>query len=164
MRDTDIAYLAGIIDGEGYIGIKKTRRKECVSPTYQARIQVRMVDEPAIAFLAQTLGGSYYEEQPRVPKGRPLYCFQASDARAEAILRAVLPFLRVKRKSAEAVLAYRDMQARSHEFKTKLVGEKNFPNMHGTARMVPVFAFSDEYIARCEAVYARCKDLNRVGV
>ena len=51
---TDAAYLAGLIDGEGYIGIKKTTiKKGNASRGYHARIQVRMVDEPAIAFLAR---------------------------------------------------------------------------------------------------------------
>lgn len=48
----ELAYLAGIVDGEGYIGIKRTTPKNgALRQSYQARIQVRMVDEPAIAFL-----------------------------------------------------------------------------------------------------------------
>jgi hypothetical protein len=29
MKETDIAYIAGLIDGEGYIGIKKDKGYQC---------------------------------------------------------------------------------------------------------------------------------------
>lgn len=159
--DTDLAYLAGLIDGEAYIGIKKGRRRDMVSAAYHERVQVRMVDEPAIAFLADTLGGNYYKETPHSAQGRPLYCYQASDLKACQVLEAVLPWLRVKRESALTVLRLRALKAAK---RTKVVGEKNFPNQYGTSRMVPVLAISDENIAEREVLYLRCKELNRVGI
>lgn len=102
-----LAYLAGLVDGEAYIGIKKTTRKDAVSAIYHERIQIRMVHEASIALLAKTLGGHYYCEKPHANKGRPLYCWQASDALAANILRELLPFLRVKKRSAIAVLRLR---------------------------------------------------------
>lgn len=107
MKPTTIAYLAGLIDGEGYIGIKKARRADSVSPIYHERIQVRMVHEGAIKLLADTLGGNYYLENPHSRGGRLLYCWQASDALAARILSTVLPHLIVKRESALMVLRLR---------------------------------------------------------
>lgn len=165
MKKTDIAYIAGLIDGEGYIGIKKaTARKDCQNPLYHARIQIRMVDEEAIKFIAETLGGNYYKEKPSVAKRRPLYCFQSSDKSAETILETILPYLRVKKASAETVLEYRKLQNDSKKYRTKITGYRNFPNSHGTARQVPNLSYSDEYIQMCEAFYNRCKELNAVGV
>lgn len=111
MEKIDLAYLAGLIDGEGYIGIKLTRRKDARSPIYHERIQVRMVHEQAIAFLARRLGGNYYLERPHSAQGRSLYCWQASDALAAKILASLLPFLRVKRTSALTVLRLRKSKA-----------------------------------------------------
>lgn len=163
--DTDLAYIAGLLDGEAYIGIKRTNPAGGrTNPGYHARIQVRMVDEPAIAFLAEKLGGWYYKEKPSAAKGRPLYCWQAQDKAAEAVLRAVLPFLRVKRDPALAVLELRDLQADAATHRTKVTGYRNFPNKYGTARQVPNLSYSDEYIAICDALWSRCKVLNRVGV
>lgn len=165
IKETDIAYLAGLLDGEAYIGIKKsTVRKDCATPGYHARIQVRMVDEAAIRFLADTMGGNYYREKPNCKNGRPLYCYQASDLLAEKAILAVLPYLRVKRASAEKTLELRALQSTRFQHKTKVIGEKNFPNKYGTVRMVPVTCLSDEYIARCDALRLRCKELNRAGV
>lgn len=166
MKTVDIAYIAGIVDGEGYIGIKKTSAHKCqgrVNNGYHARIQIRMVDEPAIKFISETLGGWYYKEKPSVTKGRPLYCFQASDKSAESVLKTILPFLRVKKESAETVLNLRRIQAGSRKHRTKITGYRQFPNKYGTARTVANMSFSDEYIQSVHALYERCKALNKVG-
>lgn len=159
----DLAYIAGIVDGEGYVGIKKSPAYRCqdrTTPGYHARVQIRMVDEPAIAFLAETLGGWYYKESPHNHGGRLLYCYQASDKQAGDILRMLLPYLRVKRRNAETVLALRDLQAHGKQHRTKITGYRNFPNRYGTERQVPNLSFSDEYVAQCDALYEACKALN----
>jgi len=159
--ETTLAYLAGLIDGEGYIGIKKTRTaKGRVAPGYHARIQVRMVHEPAIALLAQELGGRYYREGAATGLRRDLYCWQASDAIAEKILRALLPYLRVKRHHAEAVLRLRKWQSGGSMHRTKLLGYREFQGFRGGVRRVRTMGFSDAYIASCESAYLECKSLN----
>ena len=108
MKNTDIAYIAGIVDGEGYVGFKRTTPNVTngrASGGYSETIQVRMVDEPAIRFLAETLGGSYYREKPHCNNGRPLYCYQATNRSAAGIIKTLLPYLRVKSEQARIVLA-----------------------------------------------------------
>lgn len=167
MNEIDLAYIAGLIDGEGYIGIKKSKayasqgRK---TPGYHARIQIRMVDEPAIAFISEILGGWYYKEKPHSAKGRPLYCYQASDQKAEDVLTAVLPFLRVKRQGADTVLTLRKLQSDGKKHRTKITGYRDFNHWTGKKIRIPNKSFSDEYVAACDALYERCRELNRVGV
>src|SRR5688572_26435778 len=99
--ETTLAYLAGIVDGEGYIGIKRSANpKGQVSPRFCERIQVRMIHEDAIKLLHDTLGGNYYRENMAQRSGRQLYCWQASDAQAASILMALLPYLRIKKGNA----------------------------------------------------------------
>ena len=161
---TDLAYIAGLVDGEGYVGIKKMPpKKDRVSSGYHARIQVRMVDEPAIEFLSSTLGGSYYREKPHAKNGRPLYCYSASDAKAEHVLKRILPYLRIKRTNANAVLELRALQATGRKHRTKEVGHRFLQHWNGKLVRVRNLSFSDEYISQCEALYLRCKELNRVG-
>jgi hypothetical protein len=164
---TDLAYCAGIIDGEGYIGIKRSKpgtRKDMKSPQYNARISMRMVHEGAIRFIAETLGGWYWKEKPHSNNGRPLYAYQATDKACQGILESVLPYLLVKRESAQTVLELRRLQADSMKHRTKVVGHKVMPGIYGQQITVPVKAHSDEYIARCDVLYERCKELNRVGI
>ena len=163
MTKVDLAYIAGIVDGEGYVGIKKSPAYKCQgrkTPGYHARLQIRMVDEDAIQFIASTLGGNYYSEKPHAEKGKPLFCYQASDLRAGEILRTLLPFLRVKKAQALNVLAFRKLQSQGRQHRTKILGYRNFPNSHGTPRQVPNLAFSDEYVQKCESLYLRAKELN----
>ena len=99
MLKTDLAYCAGIIDGEGCIRIKKTKAYRCqgrATHGYYAMVQIRMVDEAAIKFISETLGGWYYPEKPHNAQGKPLFCFAASDQKAENVVRRVMPFLRVR--------------------------------------------------------------------
>lgn len=165
-RSTDLAYIAGIFDGEACIRVKRTsinERQDRQTRGYHAMIHIHMVDEPAIKFIAETLGGWYYPEKPHSAQGRPLYRYQASDKRAEEILRALLPYLRVKREAALNVLALRDLQADNTKYRTKITGYRDFPNQHGTVRRVANKSFSDEYVAMCDAFFLRSKELNQVG-
>lgn len=163
----DLAYCAGLIDGEGCIRVKRAKAYRCqgrVTPSYHASVQIRMVDEPAIRFIAETLGGWYYPEKPHLAQGRPLFCYQASDKAAEALLRALLPYLRVKREAALNVIALRELQANGRAHRTKVTGLRPFK--HWTGKMVTVSnrSFSDEYVAMCDAFYDRSRALNRVGI
>ena len=167
MKKVDIAYMAGLVDGEGYIGIKKSKAYKCqkrVSPGYHARIQIRMVDEPAIKFIAENLGGWYYKEKPSSKKGKPLYCYQASDKAVEKILEALLPYLRIKKESAKTVLKLRNLQRNSSKHRTKITGYREFTGWHGQPIKIPNLAHSDEYLQKCETLYLRCKELNKVGI
>lgn len=167
MKETDIAYIAGLIDGEGYIGIKKDKGYKCQerkTPGFHARLQIRMVDEPAIKFIAESLGGWYYKEKPNCANGRPLYCYQASDKKAGEICRTILPYLRIKKESANTLLQFRDLQSEGPKHRTKVVGFRNFPNSHGTIRRIANKSFSDEYVSMCDSFYLRCKELNHAGI
>ena len=164
MKETDLAYFAGLIDGEGYIGIKKSKpAKDSVSPKFDARIQVRMVDEPAIKFLAETLGGNYYKEKPSVANGRPLFCYQAGGRKCENILRVVRPYLRVKAKNAETVLQFREHQSNRRKYMTRITGYRDLKHWTGKLVRIPNLALSNEYLAECERLYQLCKTLNKVG-
>jgi len=164
MKKVDIAYIAGIVDGEGYIGIKKTKAYKCQDRQtngYHARIQIRMVDEPAIKFIAENLGGWYYAEKPHSENGRPLFCYQSSDKSAETILKILLPYLKVKKESAKTVLNLRKLQSKGKNYRTKITG---YRTAFGRKDKIPSFSFSDDYVQMCESHYLRCKELNRVGV
>jgi hypothetical protein len=108
-----------------------------------------MVHEPAIALLADTLGGNYYREKAHANNGRPLFCYQASDARAAAILEALLPYLVVKRGAAENVL--------------RLRASKNDPRARARGGMKQRRLMDPAVLAEREAIYLHAKALNRVG-
>lgn len=107
-RREKIIYCAGIVDGEGYVGIKKSKyASHCPSQTYHERIQIRMVEEGVIAFFKELFGGNYYKEKPH-SKGRLLFCYQASDLIAYKICKTLLPFLIIKKKNVELIKKLRE--------------------------------------------------------
>ena len=167
MKDTDLAYLAGLVDGEAYIGIKRTKPYKGltgrVNPGYHERIQVRMTDEQAIRFIATTLGGWYYKEKPSVAKGKPLFCYQASDRAAADILLALLPYLRVKKAQAETVLRLRAHKELPRS-QTMISLPCTIPNRWGRMTQTHRRRFSEESVAHRESLYRRCKELNKIGV
>ena len=149
MEDEKIVYLAGLIDGESYIGIKRTKSKHQVSMLYQERIQIRMVDPEGLDLMKEVFGGSYYKEKPSKEGRRPLYCYQASDKQAAKILVAVLPYLRIKKRVAEAVLEFHKLRHYSME---------NFPSRPD--RVTRLAHTRPESINnQMEALYNKVKDL-----
>jgi len=162
-KQTDLAYLAGIIDGEGWVGIKRGKAYACQgrkSPSYNAGIQVRMVDEGAIRFLAEKLGGWYYKEKPHCNNGRPLFCYQASDRAAEGILKKLRPFLRVKARQCDVVLRLRTLQASGHKHRTRKTGTRSFRHWTGKVIRLPNLAFSEAYLSALDSLWMECRRLN----
>ena len=87
-RLTDVAWVAGLIDGEGYIALRS-------SPI----IEVESVCPSLVNTPARIFGGRV---SSRVRKGTRVYRWRAYGSDALNILQEVLPFLRYK--AAQAVI------------------------------------------------------------
>ncbi len=161
MKQIDIAYIAGLIDGEGYIGIKRqiNRANGSVNHAYTERIQIRMVDEQAIAFIASLLGGNYYKEKQPHKNRRPLYCYQASDRIANTLIKTILPFLKVKREVANTVIQLRPIK----ENPSFVLMRRTVKNRWGGTMVVGRRQHHPNYIAKMHILWERCRELNRVG-
>lgn len=158
-----LAYLAGLCDGEAYIGIKKTKANKHltgrIAPGYHERIQVRMVDESAIKLLAETLGGWYYKEHQPHKKRRPLYCYQSNDLAAAKAAKILLPFLRIKREQAELILKLRANKIKPDKVAVAVECLSRWGKVMTVRRM----RFSDNTLNTREVIWQSCKHLNRVG-
>ena len=104
-KEVDLAYIAGLVDGEGYVGIKK-EKTDYISPYYHANLQVAMTNEDAVKFMAQTLGAKVYVR--RRWNGKTLYICQLSCGKAVRALKLLLPYLRVKKCNTEIILKLRE--------------------------------------------------------
>ena len=164
-REVMLAYLAGLVDGEGCIRIKKTKPYKHltgrVNPGYSEAIQIRMVNPEGIEIMVEMFGGHYYREQPHSAQGRPLYCYQATDMKAVALCRELLPYLIIKREQAECVLALRklkDEQPRSKRGKAFTIPHSKT----GQPVLIEGRSFDADAIAAREELYLRCKMLKTV--
>ena len=60
MTETDIAYIAGLFDGEGHIQYKQYMRKRSHNkkayPTWSIRMEMAMTDESVLRWVHEVLG------------------------------------------------------------------------------------------------------------
>ena len=107
-----LAYLAGIIDGEGNIGInlsKKGKWQNC--DNYKIRLTISGTDMRLMNWLVENFGGwickkPIYKKEHKQSYNWSLMCSQAGD-----VLEMVLPYLIIKRQQAMIMVSYRKLQA-----------------------------------------------------
>ena len=100
MKPADIAYSAGIFDGEGWAIIApynaNSTFKGRVYPRHRMRLGVSNTSRPLLEWLKRTWGGNIYLVYPQKGKRRALYSWQPSEKLATYFLSQILPYLNVK--------------------------------------------------------------------
>jgi hypothetical protein len=106
LSQTDLAYIAGIVDGEGSIFVAAVgpARKKTVYPI----VTVAMTHRGVIEWLANTLDAGTVKKHNhtnvrRHPHLKEQFRVQVFGKRAQLLCRAMLPFLKVKHEQARLV-------------------------------------------------------------
>jgi len=107
MDKISLAYMAGFIDGEGSVGLNKCNTRKRFS--YRLEVQVMQVDKRPLSFIQGHFGGSISLRKHDNPKWSDCWHLVFTDRAAEKLLRAILPYLIVKKERATVVLKYRDL-------------------------------------------------------
>lgn len=111
------AYFAGAIDADGFISVQRSNRKIGVKYTHQPTyylVKIGFVGtaSPVVQnLLKENFGGSVYTYTPKDPAHKPVYNWQADGHKAEAALRAILPYLISKKRQAELCLELLKLRA-----------------------------------------------------
>ena len=95
---TVLAYLAGMIDADGYITITRSVRKGRIYHGPQVGIAGTRSEPHELA--ASIWGGGVYCYTPRNPKHRPQFQWSRTGAAAITVIEAISPYLRVKAEQA----------------------------------------------------------------
>ena len=107
-RETDIAWLAGIIDGEGCLQFdKSTTPRKPSRPMYSARMNIAMCDEVAIQKAAEIIGATPKRTKVLSTRGLSRWEVWVWGARLDSILCELLPHLTTKRPQALLLLEAR---------------------------------------------------------
>ena len=98
-------YAAGLIDGEGYIGIVDAGGYP------QLRLKVAMADkgEPAVMRMLKLYGGNIYRAKARNDQSRPTITWLVTGRLAAEVIAKVHPHLAVKREIARLALDFWDL-------------------------------------------------------
>lgn len=104
MRDIDLAYLAGVIDADGYV--TATMSKHAGRLYFGAQIGISGSSREPHDLAADLFGGNVTSHQPNGVHAhhRLQYHWQRGGTRAVPIIRAVLPYLRIKAERARLVI------------------------------------------------------------
>jgi hypothetical protein len=140
-----VGYLAGIIDGEGSISLKKVKpnaKRKTKNPTYEGAITLGMVEKRIIELFVERYGGTYRIE--RVPNRQPIYRYAKVGTKGVLpILEELAPYLIEKRERAEVLM----------EYYKSINTERNRVNGK-------VVQMTDEELSLREDFYQKMKELN----
>lgn len=106
--DTDLAYLAGIIDGEGTITIGRAPRNNTKHrvPYHIPHVKVCNTNKELIDWIHAKFGGRMNNTRQANAKWSTLYYIRWNCGKARDLLEAILPYLRVKKLQGTIVLEF----------------------------------------------------------
>jgi len=105
---TTLAYMAGILDGEGciYAGMVTADGKQYPSVS----ITVKMTSYDLLVWIRDTFGGGLYEvNMKRITGRKPQWTWKLALPDTKWFLKLMIPLLRVKQRQARLALVLRHM-------------------------------------------------------
>ncbi len=102
MEKTIKAYTAGIVDGEGYVGITRSvQRAPYRTPRYMLKVQIGMTDKIVIDWLVEKFGFNLYIKRPDFKhRRRAVFTADLQSIKAESFLKLIKPWLICKKEQA----------------------------------------------------------------
>ena len=101
MKRVDLAYMAGLFDGEGCINIKKKGRY------YSLNCKLNMANEFLPNLYKFSFGGSL-SKVPQEPPIQTQLAWSITSRNATTFLEAILPYLKLKRNEAELAIKFQN--------------------------------------------------------
>ncbi len=102
-----LPYLAGFVDGEGYLALARIRRSGR-NPEYCVRLVIYNTCREILEHVQQSWGGTLSAAGQRHPAWKPAYALIWTNAAASALLRDLAPYLQIKARQASLLLGYQD--------------------------------------------------------
>ncbi len=103
---TKLAYIAGFIDGEGCIRIKKSNQS---GNSYYVTLQVTDSDPRPLNAIKEVFGGKVFFQEKKLT-GKIIWQYYSTTAEAVDTLRVLVGFLLTKKEQAELAIAFHDNQ------------------------------------------------------
>jgi hypothetical protein len=119
-----LIYLAGCLDCDGYISIKKSTyamrvRKDATNPVYSEKIGFVQVKPEIPNLFKELFGGMVRACKSRHENRKDIYRWQCTDNQAAEAVKALYPYLRIKKQQATSLLELRESKNptyRQHSF------------------------------------------------
>ena len=161
-RKAELAYLAGILDGEGTITISRQPRMKQLRPYFCPRVTIVNTWEPLLSWILNRfpVGHSGIKRYaPSTGGTKTVYLWSVENRAMRPLLRELLPYLIVKRRQAELVLQWTQpsdtWRGRRPDGRTYNRSQRR--NLGITGRV------TDEMYATQERLFAEMRVLNGTG-
>src|SRR5689334_24717565 len=110
MSSVDAAYLAGLIDGEGSVALWQGFKKNHVTKSYRPIIEISNTHIGVLKWAHGVVGEGWFsctnKKNARLLNHRPLYRVRFRTQDLRWLIPLVMPYLKVKKKQAELLMAY----------------------------------------------------------
>ncbi len=101
LKREDLIYLAGVFDGEGYVGIERSKPPlGAKSVRYKLRVAITMADPLVPGMCYREFGGYCALERMQNPKWRDRWAWSVASNMAAKFLETLTPYLRIKSNQA----------------------------------------------------------------
>lgn len=130
LTDIELAYIAGIIDGEGTVSISsnKSALRNGVCPVqYNGRITVVNTSVSLLDWLNTRIGGAQMRTRKTKPEYKDVYVLIVNGCASAMLCKRLLPYLVVKKKQAELVI---ELYANGYKRNAYRVTEEEFLRRH----------------------------------
>lgn len=154
-----LPYLGGVMDSDGCFTMKRSsnrmRLHDCINPQYIIRALLKQTSPIVVDILHKKFNGARFISKPSAKNGKPLHCWEVSGRSAEKAIKALLPYLKIKRKQAEILIQLRNLKKKGRKGHnvSKIKGRWG---VHTARRS----CYSDMQIFEFNELYLRIRELN----
>ena len=161
MSKLTASYLAGFIDGEGYLGLHPAIRGKNERISYSAELKVASTDKDIIRWMQKSYGGNLYERKPNNPKHKESLTWTLQGKNLKPFLQKIQPYLRLKKKQCELLLRKIKLQ----ESVMINIPHPNISriNKQRDNKRIKNLAYRDEQRKEIENIYLQLRRLNKRG-
>ena len=116
MKNIDLAYMAGMLDGEGYIGIckRKTYNNSITPCYYTLTVHLNMANKCIPELFMSHFGGSMNGGFKRKPNYKIQWRWTVTNKIAYRFLEKILPYLRLKKNEAILGMEFQKQRYKQH--------------------------------------------------
>lgn len=118
MKRIELAYLAGMFDGEGSIIIHKHKaKKSSHHDAYVVEACLGNTNEWIVRQFQFSFGGNVYLRKKQTEQTQAIWAWQISANKAIPFLTTIIPFLKLKKTQAEIGLKFQESKSKKRRAK-----------------------------------------------
>jgi hypothetical protein len=109
IKEADLAYVAGFLDGEGTISILRVKKNDRTNIHYRPIVCINNTDREILEWIRSLFQeGKVWKSTLRANGRKQVYRWTVGNTVAYNVVCALFPYIRVKRIQAEILIKYQD--------------------------------------------------------